>query len=220
MATWMQKGGAFNLPWLLAIAASCVAFAAAPSGQFLDIHPDLTPDPDRPGAMVWQKPGVDRARYTKVMLEPLSVFIAPDSEYLGFRADEVNALGAAFRDALVQTLEPELPVVNVAGRDVLYVRAALTGVKLKKQERGLLSFTPIGMVVTAVQDAAGKRISLESAVLEIEAYDAQSGEPVAVIVDSRPSSGGELSWKSVEETFRFYATRFKSRMLAARTRGE
>lgn len=207
--------------WLLASALSIGAFAAAPSGQFLDIQPELAPDADRPGAMVWQKPGFDHSRYTKVMLEPLSVFVAADSEYKGFRADEVEALATGFRHALVQTLEPELPVVDVAGRDVLYVRAALTGVKLRKQERGLLSFTPIGMVVTAVQDAAGKRISLESAVLEIEAYDAESREPVAIIVDSRPttSAGGELSWKSVEETFRFYATRFKSRMLAARKDG-
>ena len=196
------------------------ATAAGQASEFLDIHPELRPDPDRPGAMAWQKPGFDRAKYTKVMFEPLSVFVAPDSEYKGFNADDVNALAAGFRDAVVQALEPELPVVNVAGSGVLYVRAAITRVKLKKPTRGLLGYTPIGLIVTAAQDAAGKRISLEDAVLELEARDAVTGEPLAVIVDSRlttkASGKEELSWKSIEDTFKFYAMRFKSRMLAAR----
>jgi len=204
------------------IAMSSFGFAAGQSSEFLDIHPELKPDPNRPGALVWQKPEFDRAKYTKVMFEPLSIFLAPDSEYKGLNSDDVNALAAGFRDAVVQSLEPELPVVSVAGSGVLYVRAALTRVKLKKPTRGLLGYTPIGLVVTAAQDAAGKRISLEDAVLELEARDALTGEPLAVIVDSHPTTKAsgkeELSWKSIEDAFKFYATRFKSRMLAARDR--
>jgi hypothetical protein len=177
------------------------------SSEFLDVHPELTPDPDRPGASTWQKPGFDPAKYGKVMFEPLSIFIAPDSEYKGMTADDLTALSSGFRDTVVRVLEPEIPVVDAAGSDVLHVRGALTGVKLKKQKRGLLRYTPIGIVVTAAQDAAGKRISLEDATLEL---------------DRRPRAGAtgkeEPSWKSIEETFRFYATRFKSRMLAARER--
>lgn len=209
---------------LVAIAISSFAFAAGPSGEFLDIHPELKPDPDRPGAQVWQKPGFDRTKYSRVILEPLSIFLAADSEYKGFRADEVEALAAGFRDAVVQTLEPELPVVNVPGSGVLYVRAALTGVKLKKPSRGPLSYTPIGLVVTAAQDAAGKRVLLEEAKLEVEAGDAVTGESLAVIVDSEPAKkaggNGEPSWNSVQETFRFYATRFKASMLAARAKND
>jgi len=212
--------------WMLICLAMMVApalgLAATGSSEFLDIHPQLKPDPDRPGALMWQKPGFDRAKYSKVMFEPLSIFIASDSEYKGFTADDATALSSGFRDTVVRVLEPEIPVVSVAGSGVLHVRAALTGVKLKKEKRGLLGYTPIGIVVTAAQDAAGKRVSLESATLEMEVYDASTGEPLAVIVDSRPKTeaGGkeELSWKSIEETFRFYATRFKSRMLAARER--
>lgn len=203
----------------MGLSAPSVA-AAAQASEFLDIHPELKPDPDRPGAMIWLKPGFDRAKYTRVMFEPLSIFVAPDSEYKGFNSDDVNALAAGFRDAVVRTLEPELPVVNVAGSGVLYVRAALTRVKLKKPARGLFGYLPIGLIVTAAQDAAGKRISLEDAVFELEARDAVTGEPLAVIVDSRlatkASGKEELSWKSIEDTFKFYATRFKSRMLAAR----
>ncbi len=192
--------------------------AAGPSSEFLDIHPELTPDPDRPGASMWLKPGFDRTKYNKLILEPLIIFLAPDSEYKGFTTEDVNALASGFRDAAARVLQPEIQVVDAPASGVLSVRAALTGVKLKKERRGLLGYTPIGIVVTAAKDAAGKRISLEDATLEMEVYDAATGEPVGVIVDNRPRTGGqeELSWKSIEDTFRFYATRFKSRMLAAR----
>lgn len=153
------------------------------------------------------------------MLEPLTVFVDPDSEYQGFDSDDVKALAAGFRETIAKTLGPEIALVDVAGSGVLDVRAALTHVKLKKPPRGLLSFTPAGMVVAAVQEAAGKRISLQDAALELEAYDAATGEPVAVIVDRRPTNANEeLSWKSIEGTFSFYATRFKSRMLAREPR--
>ncbi len=203
-----------TLMCLALMAVPPLGFAAGYASQFLDVHPELKPDPNRAGAKVWEKPGFNRSKYTKVMFEPLSLFLAPDSEYKGFNAEDVNALGSGFRDVVVQTLEPELPVVQAAGPDVLYVRVALTNVKLKKEKRGLLSFTPIGLVVTAVKDAAGKRISVENAVIEMEARDSVTGEPLAVVVDARPGGKEELSWNSIEETFKFYATRFKSRMLA------
>jgi hypothetical protein len=154
-----------------------------------------------------------------MMFAPLSLFLAPDSEYKGFNADDVKALAAGFEDTLTRTLEPEIAVVNVAGSGVLYVRPAFTGVKLKRPKRGPLGYTPIGLVVTAAQDAAGKRTSLQDARLEVEVYDAATGEPLGVIVDSLPrkQEGGkeEFSWKTIEDTLKYYASRFKARSLAA-----
>ena len=57
--------------------------ALAGSVPFIDNMPQLSKDPDRVGAMIWQKPGVDRAAYTRVMIEPVTIFISPDSEYQG-----------------------------------------------------------------------------------------------------------------------------------------
>jgi len=199
-----------------------LALAAVPSSEFLDFHPELKPDPDRPGALFWEKPGFDRGQYTRMMLGPLTLFLAPDSEYKGFNADDVNALAAGYRETLLRTLEPEVAIVDVAGSGVLYVRAAFTGVKLKRPTRGPLSYTPIGLIVTAAQDAAGKRTSLQEASLEVQAYDGATGEPVAVIVDRRSTKPGdgeeEFSWKTVEDTLKFYAARFKARTLAGRAK--
>jgi hypothetical protein len=189
---------------------------AAGSG-FIENMPSLTADADRSGAMIWTKEGLDRTQYTKVMIEPITVFIADDSEYKGLTADELKAIADGFANSLIKTLEPEVPVVSQPGAGVLNVRVALTNVHMAKKKRGLLGYTPIGFVVTAAQDAAGGRISLKDAVLEMEFIDSKSYERVGVLVDKMPTTADkkELSWDSISATFDFYANRFKSRLHAA-----
>lgn len=198
------------------VLALSMQHALAGDSQFIDNMPELSQDPDRAGAMIWQKPGLRREDYTQVVIEPVTIFISPDSEYQGLDADELKALADGFRDALTQTLEPDIRVVSTGGPGVAYLRAALTNVKLVKKKRGLLGYTPIGLVVTAARDAAGARISLKDAVLEIELLDSASGERLGVLVDKAPTTAGdELSWNSIKRTFVYYAERFKARMQAA-----
>lgn len=215
----LYRGAAsFVLGMLLASPAGALA-ASQYSSQFLDIHPQLTPDPSRPGVMKWEKAGFNLAKYDRVMFAPLTMFVDPESQYKGLDSDDVRALATGFRDTIVRVLEPEIPVVDVPGKGVLYVTAALTNVRLRKKKRGLLGYTPIGFVMTTAMELAGKRISLENAALEMEIYDSATREPVAVIVDRHPSEktngGEEYSWKSIEETMTLYAKRFKARWLAA-----
>lgn len=192
--------------------------AVAADFKFIDNMPQLAQDPDRAGAMIWTKPGVNRAAYTKVMIEPITIFISRDSEYQDLDANELKALADGFNETLIKTLEPEIAVLNKAGPGVVYLRAALTNVKLAKKKRGLLSYTPIGLVATAVADAAGARISLKDAAVEIEMLDSTTGERLGVLVDRAPTAAGSesLSWDSINDVFKFYAERFKARMLASK----
>jgi hypothetical protein len=175
---------------VLAILAMALQPAAAGSSEFIENMPPLAQDPDRAGAMIWEKPGVDRAAYTKVMIEPITIFISPDSEYKGLNADDMKTLADEFQ--------------------------TLTNVKLAKKKRGLLSFTPIGLVVHAAESAAGANISLKDAELEIEMLDSVSGERLGVLIDKAPVTTGneKLSWDSIKKTFAYYAERFKLRMQA------
>jgi hypothetical protein len=192
--------------------------ACADNSAFIDNMPTLVPDPDRSGAMIWQKPGLDRSAYTRVMIEPLTIFISPDSQYQGLDANELKALADTFREVVTKTLEPEIPVVNEKGEGVLYLRAAITNVKVAKKKRGLLGYTPIGFVVGAVKEAAaGPSVSLKDAVLEIEMLDSTTGERLGVLVDKAPKgAASELSWDAIAKTMGFYAERFKARMQAAK----
>ncbi|MBI5040592.1 MAG: DUF3313 domain-containing protein [Gammaproteobacteria bacterium] len=171
-----------------------------------------------PGAMIWQKPDFNRAAYTKVMIEPITLFISPDSEYKGMKADELKSLSDEFAEVITKTLEPDIPIVHQGGPGVLYIRAALTDVKVAKKKRGLLGYTPIGFVVTSVAHSGVGGISLKDASLEVEMLDPVSGERLGVLVDKAPKAADdkEMSWDAIDKTLAYYATRFKARMQAAK----
>lgn len=193
------------------------AFAAG--SEFIEDMPPLAQDPDRPGAMIWEKPDMNRAAYTKVMLEPITLFISPESEYKGVKAEDLKELSDSFNQVIVKTLEPDIAVVSQGGPGVMYIRAALTNVKVAKKKRGLLGYTPVGFVVTsATRSAAGGTLSLKDAVLEVETFDPVSGERLGVLVDKAPKTAEdkELSWDTIDKTLEYYATRFKARMQAAK----
>jgi hypothetical protein len=86
----------------------------------------------------------------------------------------------------------------------------------------LLSYTPVGLLVTAAQDAIGRSASLQDATMEVEAYDGATGEPVAAIIDKltveKTKPGKEFSWESLEDNTRFYAKRMKSWALSERAK--
>lgn len=192
--------------------------AAAGSSQFIDNMPQLVQDRDRSGAMIWEKPGLNRASYTRVMLEPATIFISPHSEYKGIKANELKLLSDRFTEAITRALEPEIPVIEEKGPGVLYVRAALTNMRVAKISRGLLGFSPFGYLVDS---SAGPPYILKDTTLEIEMFDSMSGERVGVLVDKAPGAlyGEKPTWDAVDKTLVFYAERFKARMEASRKAG-
>jgi hypothetical protein len=215
----MKKITCLSLLVAGALALSLQQAVAAGSG-FIENMPQLTEYPD--GAMRWEKPGLDQETYTRVMIEPITIFISPDSEYKGLKPDELKVIADGLMVAITNTLEPEVPVINQAGQGVIYFRIALSDVKLAKKKRGLLGYTPIGFVVTAAVDSAGGNISLKNAEIEIEALDSVSGKRLGVVVDKAPTVDPDekLSWDSINHTMVHFAERFKQRMSAAKPQGD
>lgn len=189
----------------------------AGASEFIEDMPELSQDPDRVGAMIWESPDFDRANYSRVMIEPITIYISPESKEKGIRTNELKALADGFVEAVTITLEPDIPVVSQPGPGVLYIRAALVDVKLDNKKRGLMGYTPVGFVVTAAANAAGARIILTDAVLEVEVLDAVSGERLGVLTDRAPTAAGgeDLSWDAISRTLTYYADRFKQRMQLA-----
>jgi len=174
--------------------------------------------PDKAGAYRYEKPGIDLKNYSRVIIEPVEIWIHPESEYKGIRPDDLKAIGDSFVQTLMDELEPAYPVVNKAGPGTMVVRLAIIDVKMEKKKRGLLGYTPFGFVVTAVQDAAS-RVSLDNASIEAELLDAVTGERLVVLVDQglveTTAEDEKLSWGDIEKRLRFYARRFRARLDAA-----
>jgi hypothetical protein len=183
---------------------------AAEQSAFIEDMPTLEAQSD--GIMRWQKEGLKASDYTKLLIQPISLFIHPESEYKGFDADEMKAVADRLRHALVDALEPDFPVVSKAGAGVMVVRIAITDLRLKKKKRGLLGYTPIGFVAGAVTSSAGDNVNLVDAGLEWEFLDGSSGERIGVAVDKKALESGKGDWNSIEAALKKAAERFRKRV--------
>ena len=108
-----------------------IAWAAGPgSSGFISGNPAFEAVKDIPGAKIYRKPGFATPSYTKVLIDPIEIWVAQDSKYKGLDADESKAIADTLRQILTQELEPEYPVVNEPGDGVLGMRIAITNVKM------------------------------------------------------------------------------------------
>jgi len=196
----------------------------AGNSGFLDNY-SLGPDMDREGAKVYRKPGVDLKPYTKVLIDPIEIWISPKSKYKGLNPDQLKTLADAFRHALIGELEPTYPVVSKPGPGVLGLRIAITNVLITKKKRGLLGYTPIGLVTSTAAKAMGDDMSMQEAVIEAELLDSMTNEQLGSLIDQqsktvkrssvsalKPVQKGKTSWEEIQSTLTYYAKRFKTRM--------
>ncbi|NQZ54850.1 MAG: DUF3313 domain-containing protein [Piscirickettsiaceae bacterium] len=193
-----------------------------PQSAFIEGKIDLSPIPDKQGAYRYIKPDLDLKKYSKIIIEPVEVWLHPESKYKGIEPNTVKAMADSFAQILVNELEPEYRVVGQVGDDTLVVRLAIMGLKTKKKKRGLLGYIPVALIVSALNTDALERVSLIDAGIEAEILDSITGERLAVLVDTgirTPASdtaGKKLSWEDIEMSLRFYAKRFKSQLDASK----
>lgn len=181
---------------------------------FIDSYPDLKPDPDRSGGLIYRKPGVNLGDYDKIMIVPIEILLADDSKYKGFSPDDLKAITDELYRVFLNNLEPDYPVVSRPGKGVLTVRLAITNVYAKKKKRGLLGYIPVAAVVGAATGEY-RKIHLKDATIEAEILDAGSQDQLGVLIDKLPvATGGaeETSWDDISKALDFYAKRFRSRL--------
>ena len=108
-------------------------------------------------------------------------------------------------------------MVSKAGANVLWVRLAVSNVRLKKKKRNLFHYLPAGAAIRAAQSAAGKTVLLTDATIEAELRDSQTGEVLGLLLDSDSArDAGKASWDGLTKSFEFYAKRFRDRLDAQR----
>lgn len=118
-------------------------------------------------------------------------------------------------------------VVDNPGTDTLYMRWAITDLYLQKKKRGILSYTPIGMVVHTTKSAATrdlwKKIDIAELRLEIELTDVVTGEVIAAGITHqqgfRKQKGEKadiVSWQELEALFDTAGERLSCSLLNAR----
>jgi hypothetical protein len=174
---------------------------------------NLAPGPEGGAKLRWLKPGVDFAKYDKLMLDSVIFFFDDDSEYKGIDANELKELADGFNRELVNTLNPHYPIVAEPGPDVLRVRFAITDLKQSRPGlSGISTVVPIGLGVSILKKGAtGSWAGSGSTSAELMALDSQTNDVIGVARDDRSAAFTErfTKWGSAEEAFKFWSERIK-----------
>ena len=118
-------------------------------------------------------------------------------------ADELKLISDGMKTALASALATHVEIVTEPGPGVLQFNLAITDISMKNKKRGLLGYTPIGLVTTAVGNLAGLRIRLHKAQLQGESIDAETGALVGLFAIEKIGNFDDkkgLSWEDVRGT--------------------
>ena len=155
---------------------------------------------------------------TSVMVDQPEVFIAADSPYKGLKPEDLAAIAGALRSTATAALQQRgYKIVDKPAPDALYVRMAVTGLKINKKKRKLLAYTPVGFVVNAgvkaLQDLMDKYDILDMA-LQVEVQDSVTQEVLgaAVIQRGEGAESKQISFDLLMAALNEYSDRFACRL--------
>ena len=122
--------------WVLAVLATLVALLACSDGTapvvepsgFLGDYSGFGPHPNGTNAPYYRKPGLDLARYGRVIVDPVEVALAPEAAGGPVDPAELTALAEYMHGALLIALRDAYPVVEEPAPDVLRLRVGITDV--------------------------------------------------------------------------------------------
>ena len=204
----VRRGRAFCSVCVVAVATALAVAGCAPKGGFsgfLGDYSKLKRDAFLDNSLAYTDPTKDLKQYTKFIIEPVVVHFAPDADGIAIDPADLKMLADYWRDETVKALSRHYTVVTEPGPGVLRVRAAITGIKKN---------VPLASVrsITKAPD-----IGLGGASMEAEALDAQTGERVAAVVDSRSGAtlgitGQRQTYDDAKEIMRLWVERFVARL--------
>ncbi len=170
----------------------------------------LEPGPIGGARLRWLKPGIDFAKYNRLMLDRVIFFFAADSEYKGMDPQELKELADLFNRQLRDALEEKYPIMEVPGADVARIRFAITDLR---QNRPVLSdIMPIGVSLTDLRIALMKSwAGLGATSAEVMVLDSVTNSPIAAARDDQKTGLKErfTKWGSAEDAFKYWADRLR-----------
>jgi hypothetical protein len=196
-----RKAGAYSLAFFLTITTFGSAIAQdIHSSDFLSDYSQLRESSDaRMDKTYLAKvaPG-EIAKYSAVMIDQPEIFVAANSKYKGMKPDDMKQLADAFRAAMAESLSTTYMIVDQPG--------------LKKHKKGLLGYTPVGLVAGAAKSAmtsdVTKKIDLKGLTMEMEVLDSSSEEQLAALLETPSGKKDEpVSWVELEALITVYSQR-------------
>ena len=207
--------------FLLAMAACATtqqATTVARSG-FLDDYSILQAGTgDNEALLRYVNPIADWKKYTKVMIDPVQLWMGQGSSLRTIPLEERVRLTSLLLGQLHNALLADYRVVREAGPHVMRISVALTEAEASNTVLDTISSVlPTGYVVSGTKSlATGTGTFVGAASVEAKITDAEFGTLLAAAVDRRGGtkslSGVTSEWDDVEESFQFWASTLRYRL--------
>jgi hypothetical protein len=198
----------------------CTTTKSNYSGWMKD-YSKLQPDREFEGSQVYVESNDVLRKYTKFIVDPVSLYISPDVEIRDatekIDPKTVHEITTYFRAALIKAIEKDFQVVDKPDQNVARIRAAITGVQLTKKALKPRNFIPIALVITAAGEATGLRDKLTVVNMEGEVLDSLTGRRVAAVVQTASHEVSvqkpeDLKGKDAYPTLDFWAEKVRKRL--------
>ena len=213
-----------KLNWVsIFLAAVLIVFSVSPAmaqtefvpSGFLDDYSILKPNVQVKGDYNYRKEGVSISKYPNVIIEPVEVWLDPESTYKGISPDVLKEMTEEFRNIMIKNLVGTVNWVFEPGDGVMSLRLAITNVYAKKPKKKVLNYTPIGLIRSGVKKAAGTNYSLTNAVMEGELSDSVTGELLGALMATRfgkveGKKKDKVTWDGITEDFTAISLRLKN----------
>ncbi|MHC4340096.1 MAG: DUF3313 domain-containing protein [Planctomycetota bacterium] len=163
---------------------------------FLSDYSQLTKSETYDHAWGWQNDAIDLRDYDRLIIDPVQIKLLPESRGHQLSEDTLRKVAGAFRNILVEAVEPYYNVVSRGGPGVLRLKIAVTDVE---------------PAPNPMDSHATGSVGVGQAAMEAEMIDAASGERVAAAMSRiKGSEEGHVApeqWRHVEGAFREWAQR-------------
>ena len=197
----------------LSLALAGCASGPKQSGFLGNYYGNLEPGPKDGVKYRWLKPGVDFARYNKLMIDSVVFYYAPDADDKSIDAEQMKELTDAFNLELVNTLKDSYPIVAEPGPDVARLRIALTDIKKSKPVlSAVTSIVPVGIGISVIKKgASGSWTGSGATSAEFMALDSSTNDVIAVAEDEQTAAYFERFSRlgSAKDAFKYWAERIK-----------
>jgi hypothetical protein len=175
------------------------------------LHPPLR---DGYAQLIYAAPDVDWPAYTKIQLNPVTLWRSTDSKRTGISHKESQALTNYFYQVLYETLDKNYEMVSTPGPDTIQVTVALTKANEANVFPDVISTVVphARLLSTLASFTTEKPLFVGEAAVETRLTDSLTGRILAAGIDQRVgnrklTSKSFSSWGDVQNIMLFWAQR-------------
>ncbi|OGV47074.1 MAG: hypothetical protein A2X46_09900 [Lentisphaerae bacterium GWF2_57_35] len=190
-----------------------------PSG-FLGDYSQMRAGAEEDVQLIYVNPQADFGRYRKIMMDPVSVYVTPDSYLRKVPKEQLSMLVNELDAAIKTQLTPHYEFVHEPQAGAMRLRIAITEAQGANVALDTVStVVPVGLAISAARRAVfGTHSSIGKAGIEMEILDAETGQRLWAMVDER--AGRKITgkfdkfskWRTTHDASEYWADLVKERL--------